>query len=241
MRSPTLTALFNPLGIATLAMSLAAGLCAAWWLFPLGLVVWGIMVYGLATDPALRRLQMMQSRASVAQRFQAPFDRIERTQTSVDNTISDSHRRVQPMLEPLRDEIATLVERTYQLCSRMTVMENYRSVQSYQGTQQAEILRLDTQLAEATDTIVKREYEESRKAVQKRIDALHAIGVQSDRIEAQLSSMAAALSGVQAELVRLHALGPELASQLIPAQLRTVRELSTQLNQFEQEVARLSL
>ncbi|MEK7787185.1 MAG: hypothetical protein AAB658_17420, partial [Chloroflexota bacterium] len=185
MRSPTLTALFNPLGIATLAMSLAAGLCAAWWLFPLGLIVWGVMVYGLATDPTLRRLQMMQSRASVAQRFQAPFDRIERTQTSVDNTISDSHRRVQPMLEPLRDEIATLVERTYQLCSRMTVMENYRSVQSYQGTQQAEILRLDTQLAEATDPIVKREYEESRKAVQKRIDALHAIGVQSDRIEAQ--------------------------------------------------------
>ena len=53
--------------------------------------------------------------------------------------------------------------------------------------------------------------------------------------------MAAALAGVQAELVRLHALGPELASQLIPAQLRTMRELSTQLNQFEQEVSQLSL
>ena len=71
MRSPTLSALFNPLGIATLAMSVAAGLCAAWWLFPLGLVIWGVMVYGLATDPALRRLQMMQSRAPVAQRFRA--------------------------------------------------------------------------------------------------------------------------------------------------------------------------
>ncbi len=53
MRSPTLTALFNPLGIATLAVSVAA-----WWLFPLGLVIRGVMVYGLATDPARRYLNL---------------------------------------------------------------------------------------------------------------------------------------------------------------------------------------
>jgi len=108
-------------------------------------------------------------------------------------------------------------------------------------THLADLVRIDTQLASATDEVVKREYEESKKAIQKRVEALNAIGVQSDRIEAQLSSTAAALSGVQAELVRLHALGPQLASQLVPAQLRIVRELTTQLTQFEQEVSRLSL
>ncbi|MEK7311126.1 MAG: hypothetical protein AAB382_04070 [Chloroflexota bacterium] len=241
MRSPILSALINPLNVATLAIAAAAGLCAAWWLFPIGLVVWGVMVYSLATDPTLRRMQMMQARAPVAQRFQSLFDRIERAQASIYNTISDSHRNIQPMLEPIRDEVDALVERTYQLCSKMTVLENYRSVQAFSGSLQAETVRIDTQLASATDPTVKREYEESRRDVQKRIDALNAIGLHSDRVEAHLSSTAAALAGVQAELVRLHALGPQLASQLVPHQLRTVRDLSTQLAQFEQEVSKLSL
>ena len=167
--------------------------------------------------------------------------RIERAQAAISHTIDDSSNSVKPMLEPLQTEVESLVERTYQLCTRMTGLENYRSVQSFQGTLQADLVRIDTQLASATDEVVKREYEESKKAVQKRVEALNAIGVQSDRIEAQLSSTAAALSGVQAELVRLHALGPQLASQLVPAQLRIVRELTTQLTQFEQEVSRLSL
>jgi len=38
MRSPTLSALFNPLGIATLAMSVVAGLCAAFTLL-LGCII----------------------------------------------------------------------------------------------------------------------------------------------------------------------------------------------------------
>jgi hypothetical protein len=241
MRSPFLSALFNPLSLATLAVAAAAGLCAAWWLCPLGLLVWGFMIYGLVSDPELRRLQVMQSRAGVAQRFQSLFDRIERAQASIGHTISDANPRVRPMLVPLQSEIDALVERTYQLCSRMTVLENYRSVQTFQGNLQADMVRIDTQLADASDPVVKREYEESRQAVQKRIDALNAIGLQSDRIEAQLSSTAASLSGVQADLVRLHALGPDLASQLVPAQLRTLRELSSQLTRFEQEVSQLSV
>ncbi len=41
MHSPTFDALLHPLNLATLALAAAAGLCAAWWLFPLGLLVWG--------------------------------------------------------------------------------------------------------------------------------------------------------------------------------------------------------
>ena len=241
MRSPYLTALLNPLNVATFALAIAAGLCAAWWLFPLGLLLWGIMVYTIASDPALRRIQMAQSRAPVAQRFQPQFDRLERIQASVYNTISDSNRNIKPMLEPLRDEVDALVERAYQLLARMTVLENYRSVQSYQGNLEGEMVNIDLKIASATDPLVKREYEESKAAVQKRLGSLAAIGNQSDRIEAQLVSTVAALSGVQAELVRLHALGPQLASQLVPAQLRTMRELASQLEKFEKEVSQLSL
>jgi hypothetical protein len=241
MRNPYLSALLNPLNITTFMLAIAAGLCAAWWLFPLGLIVWAVMVYTVASDPTLRRIQMAQSRTPLAQRFQGPFDRLERAQASIYNTISDSHSNVKSMLEPLRNEVDSLVERTYQLLARMTSLENYRSVQSFQGNLQGDLVNIDLQLASATDPVVKREYEESKEAIQRRINSLNAIGIQSDRIDAQMISMVAELGGVQAELVRLHALGPDLAGQLIPAQLRTVQSLSSQLTKFEKEVSQLSL
>jgi len=54
MQPPYLDALRHPLNLAVLALAVAAGLCSAWWLFPVGLVVWGIMVVVHAHDLALR-------------------------------------------------------------------------------------------------------------------------------------------------------------------------------------------
>jgi hypothetical protein len=238
-RSPFITALLNPINLSLLALSVAAGLCAAWWLFPLGLLLWVVMVAIIATDPGLRRMQVLASRAPVAQRFQTQFSRLERAQSSIENTITDSPAKLRPLLEPVKVEVEALVNRTHQMCVRMTVLENYRSVQAFNANLEGEIVRLDMQIATATDPTVKREYEESRQAVQKQIDSLRAISVQSDRVDAQLSSMSATLSGVQAELVRLSVLGPEAAKTLLPAQLENLKELGVQLNQFEQEISRL--
>jgi hypothetical protein len=238
-RSPFITALLNPINLSLLALSAAAGLCAAWWLFPVGLLLWVIMVAIVATDPALRRIQVMASRAPVAQRFQMAFSRLERTQASIDNTIADSPARLRPLLEPVQTQVEALVNRTHQLCVRMTVLENYRSVQAFNANIEGEIVRLDSQIATATDPQVKREYEESRLAVQKQIDSLRAISVQSDQVDAQLSSMTVTLSGMQAELVRLSVLGPEAAKTLLPAQLENLKDLGVQLDQFEKEISRL--
>ena len=50
MRSPFLTALLHPLNLAVLVLSVLAGLVAAWWLFPLGLLFWLVMVTAVATS-----------------------------------------------------------------------------------------------------------------------------------------------------------------------------------------------
>ncbi len=46
MRSPSLwvSAFTDRMNLATLGIAIAAGLLAAWWLLPVGLIVWGIMV-----------------------------------------------------------------------------------------------------------------------------------------------------------------------------------------------------
>ncbi len=241
MSSPILSAFFHPLHLAALAVASAAGLCAAWWLFPIGVIVWGLMVYTYATDPTVRRLQAMHARAPVAQRFQQPFDRLERAQVSIYQTISGAHRGLRPLLEPLRVEVDSLVDRAHHVCARMTVLENYRSVQSFGGKLESELGHLDVQIATATDAATKAEYEESRRDVQKRIDSLKAIGLQSDRVEAQLASLSAALASLHAELIRMHALGPDVAGQLIPAHRRNLGELSAELTRFEQEISSLSV
>lgn len=240
MRSPILTAVLNPLNLAALAMSVAAGLCAAWWLFPIGLVLWGVMVFVVASDQRLKFEYTQQSWAPLAQRFQPGFDKLTRVQASIYNSISDVSPRLRGALEPLNEEVNRLVERTHGVCNKMTTLENYRSVQVFNGNLQAQVVQLDSQIATATDLQVKKDYETSRAALQSQMDALQAIGVQSDRVEAQLASMTAELSGIQAQMVRLNALKFDQAKPLIQPQIDSIRKLEEELGEFEENVAKLS-
>ena len=44
----------NPVMLGTLGLVVVAGLCAAWWLFPIGLLVWAVMLLIYANDPWCR-------------------------------------------------------------------------------------------------------------------------------------------------------------------------------------------
>jgi hypothetical protein len=44
MKSPWMSALTDRMNLATLGIAIAAGLLAAWWLLPVGLIVWAIMM-----------------------------------------------------------------------------------------------------------------------------------------------------------------------------------------------------
>src|SRR5262245_30386223 len=103
-RSPLVTALINPLNLATLGLAVAAGLCAAWWLFPAGLLVWGIMVASIALDPSLRMSAAIERRAPVAPRFQTQFDRIERAQVNIFNSIAQAQPAMRGVLQPVKTE-----------------------------------------------------------------------------------------------------------------------------------------
>ena len=239
MRSPYLVSLFHPLNLAVLALAVAAGLCAAWWLFPLGLLVWSLMFAGVAADPSLRISHAMRSRAPVAPRFQPQFDRIERSQVAIFNSMAAARPAMQRVLQPIRAEVDRLTDQAYQLCLRMTSVETYRAVQGGTSDLESELARIEAQLGKTTDTLTRREYEESRQATRARLTALRNISTQSERVEAQLSSLAAAMDGVLAEVIRLQAMGPDLAGKSIPALVRALRDQAEQLAEFEREAAGL--
>jgi predicted nucleic acid-binding Zn-ribbon protein len=221
-------------GLATFA-----GLVAAWWLFPLGLLLWLAMVIAVSRDPSLRFSHEMHSRAPIAQRFQRYFDRIERAQVSVFNSLASAPSRTRKALKPVQDELEMLTDQVYRLCRRMTALENYRLVSESTSTLQADLQQIDEAIDRAGDPMVKQQYEDSRRTLLERIAKLRLVASDLDRVEAQLLGLANEMDGVVTEVIRLQAAGPADAERGVPALVARIREQVTQLQESEQEAVRV--
>src|SRR5258706_5956380 len=235
-RSPWLTALIHPLNLAMLALAVAAGLCAAWWLLPLGLLLWVVMVLAVARDPSLVISSTMESRAPLAARFPAPFHRIERSQVSLFNAVAAADPRIRNAFRQVQAETDNLVNQAYLLCQRMSALENYRLVTQSSGNLDGELKRLQDQVAAATDAVVKREYEQSLAALPDRVQKLHATSTQLDRVEAQLSSLASQMDAALTEVVRIQSLGADVAAGRAAALAQTLHKQAEDLVAFQKEV-----
>jgi chromosome segregation ATPase len=238
-KSPFLVALTDPLNLAMLGLTFAAGLCSAWWLLPIGFLLWLAMVLIVARDPALRMSQVMQDRAGLAQRFQRPFDRIERTQVSIFNAISHADPRMRQALQPVRAATDELVDRAYRLGQQMTVLENHRMVSQANTDFESALAELAVKIEGATDPMVRQEYEESRQALQNRLASLEALDRQLERTEAQLGSLASELDTVLTEIIRLQAMGPQQARSQVPELVRRLARHQQELDAFERKAQAL--
>ncbi|MGC9346911.1 MAG: hypothetical protein ACP5JG_02130 [Anaerolineae bacterium] len=239
MRSPFLTALIHPLNILMIGLAVFAGLISAWWLFPVGIVFWIIMVVTVSRDRALRFNAQMQRREPLAQRFQRYFDRIERAQVSIFNTLAAAPPRTRRALEPIQGEVDRLTRETYALCQRMTSLENYRIVSQSQTDLSSDLDHINQLIEQTEDPQLRQDYIESRQALQERLAKLDGVGTQLDRVEAQLLSLANEMDGVVTEIVRLQAAGPENAETFVPEIVKRLQQESEQLCVFEQQAVRL--
>jgi hypothetical protein len=229
MRSTLTAALFNPLNVAMLGLSVAAGLCAAWWLLPVGLLLWLVMVATAARDPALHLSQTLKRRLVLAARFQGYFDQIERAQVGIFNAVAASDPRTQQALQPVQVQLNAVVDQVYNLCQRMTALENHRLVTNFNQDLGKSLAGVDQQIASATDAVVRQKYEESRRALQAQAASLQALSTQMERMEAQLSSVAHEIDVMLAEVVSLQALDPEQA-------VKQTRELLDKLQRQKEEL-----
>jgi hypothetical protein len=239
MRSPIITALFHPLNIAMAGLAVFAGLVSAWWLFPVGLLFWLLMIITVSRDRALRFNHQMQQRSPLAQRFQRYFDRIERAQVSIFNTLSTAPPRMQRALQPIQHEVDALTSEAYALCQRMTTLENYRVVSQSQPDLSSDLDHINTLIEQTDDPQVLEDYEESRRALHGRLTKLGEVSVQLDRLEAQLMSLANEMDGVVTEVVRLQAAGPDKASAEASALAARLRKETAQLCAFEEQAAQI--
>jgi hypothetical protein len=238
MRSIYITALTHPLNNATLALAAAAGLCAAWWLFPIGIVLWLIMVINVVRDPSAKTRQEMDDRTPLASRLQPLFDRVERVQLNILHTIGDVDEDMKAVLQPIQAEANALTNRAYKLCQRMTALENYRMITQTSSNAKADLDLINEKINAATDPIVKRELEETRKSMETRSQKLGEVSNQLQRVEAQLLSLANAMDTSLTEIMRVQAASPDEAKQAVPDLVKTLKQQMEQLKAFEKEIGR---
>ncbi|MBN1248311.1 MAG: hypothetical protein JXC32_11680 [Anaerolineae bacterium] len=239
MRSPTLTALVHPLNIAMAGLAVFAGLMSAWWLFPVGMLLWLAMVVAVSRDRALRFNAQMQRREPLAQRFQRAFDRIERAQVGIFNTLAASPARTHRALEPIQTQVDRLAQEAHALCKRMTSLENYRIVTQSQTDPAGDLETLIQRIEQTRDPALRQDYLESRRILEERLEKLQQVSRQLDRVEAQLLGVANKLDGVITEIVRLQAAGPEAAGPYVEEIVGYLQQEIEGLNAFEQRAVRL--
>jgi hypothetical protein len=233
--NPLLLALFHPLNLATLGLSLAAGLLAAWWLFPAGLLVWLVMFVVVARDPSLRINQEVSGRNALAARFQPGFDRIQKIQVSIFNALNFAKPNIRRALQPVQEPVDRLTNQIYELCVRMSILENHRLVLDKPGSNPKDALQqLEQKAAQATDPSAKQQYEETRKSLQDSQKNLQGIASLLERTDAYLTNLATVLDGVLTEVLRMQALEEASIAASVKDVVATVEKESRELKDFEQ-------
>lgn len=241
-RPPLLTALLNPLNLAMLALTVAAGLCSAWWLAPLGVVFWLIMIIVIARDPGIQITFTRQSREPLTQRFQNRFDKLDRARISIFNTLQRANSPVlRRSIEPLQSALDDLVEHAYQLCLQMTALDNNFSVQQLSNKFDEDIASMDRNLREADHPSDQKEFGQTLESLKARKAQLKGVGTLLSRFEAQLTGTNNAIDGVVTGIVSLQGRSAENVKEKLPSLLKIIETEQAELQQFDAELEKASV
>ncbi len=241
-RPPLLSSLLHPLNLSMLALTAAAGLCSAWWLTPVGLVFWLIMVIAVARDPGLQMTFSRQSREPLAQRFQNRFDRLDRARISIFNSLQGVSPAFRRNIQPVQDTLDELTEHAYQLCLNMTALENNFSVQQLAASSfDEDIISMQKNIAAASNDDEKKEFEEALRSLQARKTQMKSVGTLLSRFEAQLTGTNNAVDSVVTSIASLKGRDAKQVAAKVPVLLQALQTEQAELKQFNVELGKASL
>jgi len=235
-RSPLQAALLHPLNLAMLGITVFAGLAAAWWLAPAGIVLWIVMITTVATDPSIRFMLAMENRSPVAKRFQGPFKQIQRVEAAYYNTLNNASRATWRRFQGIMEKVHSITNQSHALCLRLSAMENHRMVTYANRDLKAELRMLDVQIEAAESDILKQEYQEQHKDLSDRVQSLESLESILDRMETLLRRSSTELETSLTLVIRLQTLDPRRTVEELPGVLASLTELETEINTFDQEL-----
>ena len=240
-RSPFLTALFHPVNLSMLGLTLAAGVCSAWWMAPIGILLWLAMIFFIARDPGLQMTFTRQNRQPLAQRFQIRFERLDRARFSIFNAMGQAKSpALQRTVEPLQTALDEMVEHAYQICLRLTAIDNNFAVQQLSNNFDDEIAKMQKNLDEATDAASRTEFAATLQSLQTRQTQLKAVGQLLTRFETQLTGTTSAIDGVVTTVASFQGRDAKQVAPKIQPLLDIIQTEQTELQQFDDELEKSS-
>jgi hypothetical protein len=236
-RSPLLTALLHPVNLSMLALMAAAGLCSAWWLLPIGFVLWLIMVIVIARDPGLHITFSRQNRQPLSQRFQTRFDRLDRARISIFNAMSRFNSpAMQKVVEPVTTELDGMVDHAYHLCLRLSALDNNYTIQQLTGNYEEENAKLLASIETAADEASKSEFMAAIQSLKTQETQVKSVGALLKRFEAQLTGTINAVEGIVTNVVSFQGRDPKQVALKVPALLQVIQTEQAEFEQFDAEI-----
>jgi chromosome segregation ATPase len=224
----------QPFALLILVVALVAGLVIFWWLFPLGLLVYGFIVFVTARDPVLAALGQRSPRPRVSSpTFRGQLEAIERTQQEIQRSVSQAAGPLGRLLMSIGDQTRELVQQAYMLTDKGQIIETYLAQTNLQSIQE-QIAQIDRRLAATTDAYTQRQMQETRQALVERQQHARDLETYIGRIQAQLQNIAANLDNVLAETVRLRTADAVSADSLTNQVAQRLSEVRSDMDAFQQ-------
>jgi hypothetical protein len=241
-QSPFLTALFHPVNLTMFALAVVAGLVSAWWLTPLGIVLWIVMITLVARDPGLRMTFSRVNRQPLAQRFQYRFDKLDRARFTIFNAMAESRSpALEKVVEPLQIALDELVEHAYQLSVQLSALDNNFAIQKMTMNFDGEIANLQDNLQNTKDETTQKDYLDTLQSLQTQQEQLIIVGRLLTRFESQLTGTSSAIDGVVMSVASFKGRDPKLAAEKIPSLVEVIQKEQQKLGSFDKDVDKLSL
>jgi septal ring factor EnvC (AmiA/AmiB activator) len=233
MSNPYNYAARRPLAILVLLCAILGGLLIYWWLLPLGLIAYGLMVLLAGRDPATVAASQRAPRPRLTSpTFRAQLAAVERAQQEIQRSVGQAEGPVGRLLTRITDQTRDLVEQAYALCDKGQVIEGYLARVDAKELQQR-IAAADRQLAATADPYTRQQLQETRAALAEKQRNAAELTTYSGRIQAQLQNIHASLENVLAETVRLRTADAVAADSATNQVAQRLADLKSDMDTFQ--------
>ncbi len=233
MGNPYLFAARQPLALIVLLLAVMDGLTVYWWLLPVGLVAYGLMVFLRGRDPASAAVSQRPIRPRLSSAtFRTTIDLIERTQEEIQRSVAQTEGPVGRLLTRITDQARELVDQAYQLSEKGQIIEGYLARVNLADLQQR-INSTDRQIAATLDAYTRQQLQETRTALSEKQRNAADLTTYIERIQAQLQNIRANLENVLAETVRLRTADAVSADSATNQVAQRLNDLKSDMDSFQ--------
>lgn len=225
----------QPLNVMVVVVALLSGLTVAWWLLPLGIVIYVLAVFLASRDSGLiASSQRSEIRSGVTSKtFEPVVDKIDHTQKQIRQSVNQSKGALSNLLQRVVSQTDHLVDQAHALAKKGQIIEQYLAQMNYQQLQQ-EINKVDMQIQQTSDNYTLQQLQETRKSLVNRQNDARDLTTYIGRVKAQLQNIDARLDEVLAETIRLRTADAVSASSSTNQVADLLNDLNADMSSFQQ-------